>query len=102
VGGAGPLAVDDFVKVIRVLDVGRLQQKLQAANFSVQGRGPVNDGLEYRIWVAHWGYLVALRQGFCVANGCRDTTIPHLKQGLVTPGADRRWARSPLRGGTWH
>src|SRR5216683_4718941 len=63
VGGAGPLAVDDLVEVVRILDIGRLQQKLQAP-----GRGPVNDGLEYRIWVAHWGYLEALRQGFCVAT----------------------------------
>ena len=31
VGGAGPLAVDDLVEVIRILDIGRLQQKLQAA-----------------------------------------------------------------------
>jgi hypothetical protein len=53
------------VEVVRILDIGRLQQKLQAP-----GRGPVNDGLEYRIWVAHWGYLEALRQGFCVAKRC--------------------------------
>ena len=30
VGGAGPLAVDDFMKVVRILDVGRLQTELQA------------------------------------------------------------------------
>jgi hypothetical protein len=30
-GGAGPLTVDDLMKVVRILDVGRLQQKLQAA-----------------------------------------------------------------------
>ena len=29
-GGAGPLAVDDLVEVVGILDVGRLQQKLQA------------------------------------------------------------------------
>ena len=29
-GGAGPLAVDDLMKVVGILDVGRLQQQLQA------------------------------------------------------------------------
>src|SRR5262249_11102166 len=29
-GGAGPLAVDDLVEVVRILDVGRLQHTLQA------------------------------------------------------------------------
>jgi hypothetical protein len=41
-GGAGPLAVDDLVKVVGILDVGRLQQKLQAP------RGcRVNDSSEH-------------------------------------------------------
>ena len=48
VRGASPLAIHDLVEVVGIRDVGRLQQKLQAANFPVQGRRPVNDGLEYK------------------------------------------------------
>ena len=41
-GGTGPLTVDDLVKVVGILDVGRLQQQLQAPV-----RGRVNDSSEH-------------------------------------------------------
>ena len=96
VSGTGPLAIDHLVEIIRGLDVGRLQQKLQAPN-----SGPMNDSSGYPKRVAHSEDLHWQRQELCDLSSCFCVINPHDCKGFVTIGASSRWARRRPRDETW-